>query len=187
MQLIVTVLYVFVCALLVMVVLLQRGKEASGDLFGVGANAVLSSQGTTSFLTRLTTTLGILFFGLSILLGYSINAEHRITRLDDALASPIVNGAQGEKSVVKEVKDKNRSTNESSNGSKSGQTQGISKVQKAVLNPPTFKGKPLEVSKFPKSFKPKTKPLKSTSGRKSSAPVVKVQGVSHANAAGEAS
>lgn len=77
-------MYLFVCFLLVLVVLLQRGKDASGDLFGVGANAVLSSQGTTSFLTRMTSVLGLLFFLLSVLLGYTINRslhENRIVNV----------------------------------------------------------------------------------------------------------
>ena len=84
MQFTITALYLFVCFLLVLVVLLQRGKDASGDLFGVGANAVLSIQGTTSFLTRMTSVLGLLFFLLSVLLGYTINRslhENRIVNV----------------------------------------------------------------------------------------------------------
>lgn len=85
MQLFITALYITVCVLLVLVVLLQRGKDSSGDLFGVGANAVLSSQGTTSFLVRLTTALGVMFFLLSVLLGYTINKSlDRVTFYDVA-------------------------------------------------------------------------------------------------------
>ena len=91
MQFTITALYLFVCFLLVLVVLLQRGKDASGDLFGVGANAVLSSQGTTSFLTRMTSVLGLLFFLLSVLLGYTINRslhENRIANAPIILSEP---------------------------------------------------------------------------------------------------
>lgn len=73
MQWFLMVAYVVVCLFLIGVVLMQRGKDSSGDLFGSGAGSVLSSQGTTSFLVRLTATLSVLFFLLSFFLGVVIN------------------------------------------------------------------------------------------------------------------
>ena len=85
MQSLLIALYVTVCFALIGVVLLQRGKESSGDLFGSGASSVLSSQGTTSFLVKLTGTLSILFFVLSFFLGVVINHNADRVRLTELL------------------------------------------------------------------------------------------------------
>ena len=70
---------------LIGVVLLQRGKDSSGDLFGAGASSVLSGQGTTSFLVKLTGTLSVLFFLLSFFLGVVINQAVDRVRLQDII------------------------------------------------------------------------------------------------------
>ena len=85
MQWILTIVYALVCLMLVGVVLLQRGKEAGGGLFGTGSSAVLTSQGTTSFLVRLTSILGALFFMLSLALGFVINRQADQVRLSDVM------------------------------------------------------------------------------------------------------
>ena len=85
MQWILTVLYSVVCFMLIGVVLLQRGKEAGGGLFGTGSSAVLSSHGTTSFLVRLTSILGGLFFIISLALGVVINKQADQMRLQDVI------------------------------------------------------------------------------------------------------
>ena len=85
MQWFLTVLYMVVCLFLVGVVLMQRGKDSSGDLFGSGAGSVLSGQGTTSFLVRLTGTLSLLFFLLSFFLGVVINQSSDRLRLGEVI------------------------------------------------------------------------------------------------------
>ena len=85
MQWFLMVLYVFVCLFLIGVVLLQRGKDSSGDLFGSGAGSVLSGQGTTSFLVRLTGTLSLLFFLLSFFLGVVVNQSAERLSLEDVI------------------------------------------------------------------------------------------------------
>ena len=85
MQWFLIVLYVIVCLFLVGVVLLQRGKDSSGDLFGAGASSVLTGQGTTSFLVKLTGTLSILFFVLSFFLGVVINQSADRVRMNEVL------------------------------------------------------------------------------------------------------
>ena len=85
MQWFLMVLYIIVCLFLVGVVLMQRGKDSSGDLFGSGAGSVLSGQGTTSFLVRLTGTLSLLFFLLSFFLGVVINQSSDRLRLDEVI------------------------------------------------------------------------------------------------------
>ncbi|MEC8460858.1 MAG: preprotein translocase subunit SecG [Pseudomonadota bacterium] len=89
-------------------VLLQRGKDASGDLFGAGASAVLSSQGTTTFLVKLTSSLGVMFFLLSVLLGYMVN--HSVSRisLKDVLAPvPAEASLDGNQASTTTVRPKN--------------------------------------------------------------------------------
>ena len=85
MQWFLIVLYLSVCVFLVGVVLMQRGKDSSGDLFGSGASSVLTGQGTTSFLVKLTATLSILFFVLSFFLGLVLNQSADRMRLDDVI------------------------------------------------------------------------------------------------------
>ena len=83
MTLIIKALYVIVCVFLIMIILMQRGKDAAGDLFGAGSSAVLSSQGTTSFLVKFTSTLAGLFFTLSLILGFLINHSSHTIHLKD--------------------------------------------------------------------------------------------------------
>ena len=85
MQWILTIVYALVCMMLVSVVLLQRGKESGGGIFGTGSSAVLSSQGTTSFLVRFTSIFGALFFILSLALGFVINRQADQVRLSDVM------------------------------------------------------------------------------------------------------
>ena len=85
MQWVLTVVYSIVCFLLVSMVLLQRGKDAAGGLFGSGSSAVLSSHGTTSFLVRATSILGALFFLLSLALGVVINRQVDQLRLQEVV------------------------------------------------------------------------------------------------------
>jgi preprotein translocase subunit SecG len=70
-----TVLHVMVCAVLVVVVLLQHGKGADiGAVFGGGASStVFGSRGAGNFLTRLTTGAALLFMVTSLTLSYLAN------------------------------------------------------------------------------------------------------------------
>lgn len=123
MQTILTIGYSTVCMLLILMILLQRGKDASGDLFGVGSSAVLSSRGTTSFLLKFTSVLGGLFFMLGLWLGSTINQQtYRITtqevlrsaaaEQEGALAKTTDKAADKaiEKKAVKAVASKAKST-----------------------------------------------------------------------------
>lgn len=85
MQWLIISLYIIVCLLLIGVVLLQRGKDSSGDLFGSGATSVLTGQGTTSFLVKLTGTLSALFFILSFFLGVVLNQSADRLRVHEVI------------------------------------------------------------------------------------------------------
>jgi preprotein translocase subunit SecG len=65
------VVYLVIAIALVGLILIQQGKGADmGASFGAGASATLfGSSGSGNFLTKTTTILAILFFGISILLG----------------------------------------------------------------------------------------------------------------------
>ncbi|ALG66841.1 preprotein translocase subunit SecG [Beggiatoa leptomitoformis] len=71
------VLYVFVCLGLIGLVLIQHGKGAdAGAAFGSGASStVFGSQGSGSFLTRLTAGLATAFFVLSLVLVYVVSHD----------------------------------------------------------------------------------------------------------------
>jgi preprotein translocase subunit SecG len=73
-----TVLHVMVCIVIVVVVLLQRGKGAEiGAVFGGGASStVFGSRGAGNFLTKITTGAAITFMCTSLALAY-FNADAR--------------------------------------------------------------------------------------------------------------
>ena len=89
---IVLIVHLFVCAALIVLVLLQQGKGATvGAAFGSGAsNTVFGSQGSSGFLLRVTGGLALAFFITCLTLGYLVNIEAR----------------QGRAAVIKPLKSK---------------------------------------------------------------------------------
>ena len=69
------VLHVMACAVLVLVVLLQRGKgsDVGAALGGGGSNTVFGSRGAGNFLTKLTTASAVIFMSTSLSLAYMGN------------------------------------------------------------------------------------------------------------------
>jgi preprotein translocase subunit SecG len=67
---IVLVLHIVVCALLIMVVLVQSGKSAdlAGAFGGYGSQSTFGPRGTATFLSKMTTVLAVLFMITSLLL-----------------------------------------------------------------------------------------------------------------------
>jgi preprotein translocase subunit SecG len=65
-----TILYVFVCVFLILVVLLQAGKGGGMGALGGGSQTVFGGAGAGNFLTRLTAVSAILFMVLSASLAY---------------------------------------------------------------------------------------------------------------------
>lgn len=72
MQQLLLVFHVLICAALVILVLIQQGKGAEmGAAFGSGASQTLfGSQGSGSFLMKITGLCAALFFITSLTLGY---------------------------------------------------------------------------------------------------------------------
>ncbi|MCP4215444.1 MAG: preprotein translocase subunit SecG [bacterium] len=61
-------IHIVVCTLLIVIVLLQSGKSAdlAGAFGGAGSQSTFGPRGTASFLSKLTTTLAILFMITSL-------------------------------------------------------------------------------------------------------------------------
>lgn len=74
MKLILLAVHVFVCLILILIVLLQRGKVADmGAVFGGSSQTVFGSTGAASFLNKVTAAAAIIFMltslGLAFLFG----------------------------------------------------------------------------------------------------------------------
>lgn len=80
-----TVVHVMVCLVLIVVVLLQRGKGAEiGAVFGGGAGStVFGSRGAGNFLTKLTTGAAVVFMLTSLSLAYFSQEAHQSTLFEE--------------------------------------------------------------------------------------------------------
>lgn len=70
MENLVLTLHIVVCVILVLLVLLQSGKEGMGVIFGGGSGSLFGSSGAGGVLVKLTTFVALLFVATS--LGYNI-------------------------------------------------------------------------------------------------------------------
>lgn len=71
MHIVLTMLHIFVCILLILVVLLQAGKGANmGAAFGGSSSTVFGSSGAGSFLGKMTTMIAVAFMLTSLTLSY---------------------------------------------------------------------------------------------------------------------
>ncbi len=84
MQTAILTLHVIVCIILVVLVLLQSGREGMGVIFGGGGNSsVFGSAGAGGVLAKLTTFLAIIFICTS--LGYNIMTSSTRTSQESVL------------------------------------------------------------------------------------------------------
>ncbi|MCP5468371.1 MAG: preprotein translocase subunit SecG [Deltaproteobacteria bacterium] len=71
MENLILIIHYIVCAVLVVVILLQAGKGADlGAVFGGGSGTVFGSRGAATFLGKLTTAMAIVFMLTSLSLAY---------------------------------------------------------------------------------------------------------------------
>jgi preprotein translocase subunit SecG len=79
------VLHIMACVVLVLVVLLQRGKgsDVGAALGGGGSNTVFGSRGAGNFLTKLTTASAIIFMTTSLSLAYLGNQSSNVLDMGD--------------------------------------------------------------------------------------------------------
>ena len=65
----VTIVHLFICVFLILIVLLQQGKGADvGATFGGGGNTMFGASGADTFLTKVTTFVAICFMVTSVVL-----------------------------------------------------------------------------------------------------------------------
>ena len=65
------IIHIVVCLALIMIVLLQTGKGASmGAAFGGSSQTIFGSSGATTFLTKLTTVVAVVFMLTSLFLAF---------------------------------------------------------------------------------------------------------------------
>ena len=84
-QTLILTLHIIVCVLLVILILLQSGKEGMGVIFGGGGNtSVFGSSGAGGILAKLTTLMAIIFVITSLSYTY-------VTSARPSTASPILN------------------------------------------------------------------------------------------------
>ena len=88
MQILITIVHVFACIVLILVVLLQAGKGANmGAVFGGSSQTVFGSSGPGTFLGKMTTAIAIIFMLTSLSLSYS--ASRKGNSLMEGAAKPV--------------------------------------------------------------------------------------------------
>jgi preprotein translocase subunit SecG len=83
-------LHIVVCVILVLLVLLQSGKEGMGVIFGGGSSSLFGSTGAGGILVKLTTFMAVIFLATS--LGYnmitSVKSNKESTVIDIVVDDP---------------------------------------------------------------------------------------------------
>jgi len=84
------VLHIMVCFVLIVVVLLQRGKGADigAALGGGSSNTVFGGRGAGNFLTKITTASAIIFMATSLTLSYVSSEQSQLLDFSDEPAIP---------------------------------------------------------------------------------------------------
>lgn len=96
MKLLLVLLHVLVCAALILIVLLQKGKGAGmGAAFGGSSQAVFGSAGATTFLHKITTIAAIVFMLTSLGLSFLFGRGGTVSIMKDATQSEAPAPVQG--------------------------------------------------------------------------------------------
>ena len=88
-QALITVVHVIVCAVLIVVVLLQHGKSAdiAATFGGMGSQTAFGPRGTATVFSRLTTWCAIIFMLTSMALTF-ITSRHTSVSVMDNVTTP---------------------------------------------------------------------------------------------------
>lgn len=107
MQSLILTLHIIVCVLLVILILLQSGKEGMGVIFGGGNSSVFGSTGAGGILAKLTTLMAIIFIITS--LSYTYVSSSRPTSesviLNIQIEDPVPPAAKSEPSSTEPAKE----------------------------------------------------------------------------------
>ncbi|SHN52124.1 preprotein translocase subunit SecG [Desulfovibrio litoralis] len=91
MQTLVLTLHIIVCILLVILVLLQSGKEGMGVIFGGGSGSVFGSSGAGGILVKLTAFTALIFLCTSLAYNIIISKPKNKSILDTVIPIEEVN------------------------------------------------------------------------------------------------
>ncbi|MDO4766600.1 MAG: preprotein translocase subunit SecG [Pseudomonadota bacterium] len=86
-SLIITI-HIIACVTLVVLVLLQSGKEGMGVIFGGGGGSLFGSTGAGGLLSKLTAGAATIFFITSMVFTYRSTQQHTIPRESIVLDMP---------------------------------------------------------------------------------------------------
>ena len=107
MEKLVLTLHIVVCVILVLLVLLQSGKEGMGVIFGGGSSSLFGSTGAGGILVKLTTFVAVIFLatslGYNILTGVKPSKEETFKDISiDDPSAPVIPSPPGNASVPAE-------------------------------------------------------------------------------------
>jgi preprotein translocase subunit SecG len=73
----VTIVHIFICVMLIVIVLLQQGKGADmGATFGGGGSTLFGASGADNFFTRITTIIAVCFMLTSVFLAVNMRESN---------------------------------------------------------------------------------------------------------------
>jgi preprotein translocase subunit SecG len=86
----ITIIHVIVCAVLIIVVLLQHGKSAdiAATFGGAGSQTAFGPRGTATLLSRVTTWCAVIFMLTSISLTIFASRKHANSAMENMQSSP---------------------------------------------------------------------------------------------------
>lgn len=85
MHIVITALHIIVCILMVLIVLLQKGKGADmGAAFGGSSQTIFGSSGPGTFLGKVTTAIAVVFMLTSLYLAYFAVHKERAPMMEGA-------------------------------------------------------------------------------------------------------
>lgn len=82
-------IHIIACVVLVVLVLLQSGKEGMGVIFGGGSTSLFGSSGAGGLLTKLTGAAAAVFFITSLTFTYMSTTQHQAHKESIVLDAPI--------------------------------------------------------------------------------------------------
>ena len=83
------VIQVVICALLVVVILLQEGKKGMGAIFGGSSSSIFGARGAANVLTKITSVLAILFMLNSVWMSYISSRDASVVDAVDEKTEPV--------------------------------------------------------------------------------------------------
>ena len=89
MQTFIITIHIIACIALVVLVLLQSGKEGMGVIFGGGGSSLFGSSGAGGLLSKLTAGAAVIFFCTSLTFTYMSAKKHMARRPSVVLDAPV--------------------------------------------------------------------------------------------------